>query len=172
MLQIIRERRTALIVLILATISLLFAVSKFQPAEPTTIFTAEITAEQAVALYPDILITDAERELGRTLFANENLYSLLGSDTTILDCTPFESSIRSTLALDADTVISELTVSRGHIILILFDQRASTRTFYYFLSADGPVQKTFGQYKPEHETFSAIFSVDNEDNALFRHNVF
>ena len=172
MLQYFRERKFSLSALLLLTVVLLFTVPTFQPTEPTTITTAEITSDQAIALYSNILITENERELGRTLFSNENLYSLLGSDTTILDHTPFESSIRSALALNADTAISELAVSRGQIYLTLFDPVASTRIFYYFESADGSMRKSFAQYRTEQDTFTAVFSVDNEDNTLFHHNVF
>ena len=172
MLQYFRELKLSLLALLALTIGILFGVSKFQPVESVTITTAEITAEQAAALYSDILITDAERELGRTLLADEKLYSLFGGSTTILDITPYEALIRDALALDTDTVISELAVSRGQIYLTLFDPIASTRIFYFFPSEDDSMGKVFSQYKPEQETLIAVFAVENEDNTLFRHNVF
>ena len=172
MFQYFHERKFSPPVLLLLTVVMLFTVPTFQPTEPTAITAAEITSDQAIALYSDILITENERELGRTLFSNENLYSLLGSDTTILDHTPFESSIRSALALNADTVISELAVSRGQIYLTLFDPVASVRISYYFESADGSMGKSFTQYRAEQDTLTAVFSVDNEENTQFHHNVF
>ena len=173
MLQYFRERVPALVLLLAATIFTISAAAKVMPTD-NYIIAYDISAEQAVALYSDILITEVEYEMMQALREDPAIQAgmpeplpaegevLENKYTAYFDPADFEAAILDALHLyDGWTVIH--VHARGAWLIADLTNDSTQENLIYSLETNANIlRKSY---------FKQPLFLENEGNVRYKHTI-
>lgn len=173
MLQYFRERVPTLVLLLAATIYTISAAAKVMPAD-NYVIAHDISAEQAAALYPDILITEAEYEMMQALRGDPAIQAgmpeplpaegdvLENTYTAYFDPADFEAVVLEPLQLDPDWTVIDVHARGAWLIADLTNDSTQENLTYSLETNANILRKSY---------FKQPLFLENEGNARYKHTV-
>ena len=174
MLQYFRERVPSLILLLAATIFMISAAAKFMPADNYVTIAYDISAEQATALYPDILITEAEYEMMQALREDPAIKAgmpeplpaegdvLENTYTAYFDPEDFEATVLDPLQLDSGWTVIHVHARGAWLIADLTNDSTQENLIYSLETNANILRKSY---------FKEPLLLENEDNKRFKQTI-